>query len=412
MKILDSVKNKSFLLFKNNLKPDRPLNVWNVIIFFFLTFFLFYSYTKHFIYWDIFTFRDIHRSLGWLEGRFHWPGPDMSSGNNLPGPFFYFLLFPSLIFGSDIYGQSLLWHVIWLSSTYTVAFYFITKITVYKESTLIFFITFIAIYGKDICYPFRWAWNPSFAIMFHVLAIMNLYSYVETKKNSYLYLTGLVLALGVQVHFLVLIHAITPFIFYCLRKSKELKPILLFLFIISSPFLIYAGMDYFNFFETHTFYIGHLKELKENIFSEKWFRNIKLVFSFSYAVPIIGLLTLTLWNKWKTKKWLISKSTEELFIIISVPLLLVSLLAYKHWYTLWVPVFLMLFFTKWCDDCMSSDRINKIKFLSVFGALFVVSSLIFNNKILFDLSFQWFFKILDSNTIFLFIPMVCFFLCS
>ena len=204
-----------------------------------------------------------------MEGYFYWPGPELSGGNNLPGPFFYFLLLLPLLFGSDIYSQSLLWHIIWLSLTYAVAFYFLTKIIRYKESLLIFLFVFITAMGTAVWQSLHYAWNPSFFIMFHILSVMCLYFWKDTNKNGYLYLAGLIIALGMQVHFLLLVHTITVLLFYLFEKKKwkKSKPILLFGLTVSSPFIIYNIMSYFHIFE-HTTFVpeAHLRVLIDRIF--------------------------------------------------------------------------------------------------------------------------------------------------
>ena len=187
-----------------------------------LSFFIFYFGTKHSIYWDIYTLRDLHRAVDWLKGQVYWPGPEMSAGNNLPGPFFYFLLFPPLLFGDDIYSQSLLWRTVWLSLTYATAFYFVSKITKHRESLPVFLILFVAVTGPALLAPFAFAWNPVFAILFHILALISLYYWRETHKNLYLYLTGLIIALGTQVHFFVATHILTVLLFYCFEKNNAL----------------------------------------------------------------------------------------------------------------------------------------------------------------------------------------------
>ena len=53
------------------------------------TFLLFDFFTVNELYMDIYIQRDISRALGWLKGDFYWPGPEMSAGSNLPGPFLF-----------------------------------------------------------------------------------------------------------------------------------------------------------------------------------------------------------------------------------------------------------------------------------------------------------------------------------
>lgn len=126
---------------------------------------------------------DIFRALNWLNDAFYWPGTEMSAGGNLPGPFFCFLLFPPLQPGDNIYSQSILWLIIRLALTWTIAFYFLSKITTHKESRLAFLCAFSL--RAKIFQPLNWAWNSGFSILFHILALMNLYNWAEKQKSIY-----------------------------------------------------------------------------------------------------------------------------------------------------------------------------------------------------------------------------------
>ena len=236
------------------------------LLFFCLTFLFFYLYAKRWIYLDIFTFRDIQRALGWLEGNPYWLGAEMSGGNHLPGPFFYFLLFPPLMAGGDIYSHSVLWYLSWLTLTYTAAFYFVSKITIHKESALIFLGIFSAVVGLTIHHPLHFAWNSGFAILFHVLSTVYLYYYRQTNKNIYLYVAGLVIALGVQIHLLVFAHIITAILLYFLNNTNDKKTvtITLFLLIALSPFLSIKIAEHFHFLEVSpTSYRNYLMFFKK-----------------------------------------------------------------------------------------------------------------------------------------------------
>ena len=194
-------KESAFKILKNVYKS--LLNQGYCFIFFVIVFLIFRFQTNEYLYIDIFTQRDILRALGWLKGNFHWPGPEMSSGGNLPGPFFYFLLFPPLLFGESIYSQSLIWLVTWLSLTWTMAFCFASKFCKHKESLVIFLMFFISSIGDSLFLPTCFAWNAAFAIIFHILAIISLYYWILEKdnKNFYLYFFGIIIGLGIQIHF-------------------------------------------------------------------------------------------------------------------------------------------------------------------------------------------------------------------
>ena len=363
-----------------NQKQEAFLLSWgNSLCMFFFVFLLFYLFTKHTVHWDIYTSRDIHRALGWLNGQFYWPGPEMSGGNNLPGPFFYFLLFPPLFFGENIYSQSLLWCISWLALTYTLAFSFMGKIIKHKESLLIFLLLLMTTIGEPLMWPLGYAWNPLFALLFHILAVMSLYYWRETNKNLYLYLLGLVIALGMQVHLLVAVHIITAFLFYFFKAHrKSFLPLCLFIFLATLPVLLYSIMASFHPSETTSLSpINYLIDLKSQIFSEKWFKNISNTFSFSIIDVSYFILFLIFWKKWNTKKWPVSQSTRTLFIITAIPCLIGIVVARYHWYTYFIPIFLILLSSKCCDDLLPDNSDKKLNYLLVYGLIIVCPLLLF-----------------------------------
>ena len=358
---------------------------FQIISVFLLTFCFFYLCVEKHLPLDIFTARDILRALGWLEGSPYWPGPDMSAGNHLPGPFFYFLLFPPLLFGGSIYSHSVLWLVSWFALTYTVAFYFTTKIVEHKESRLIFFSVLIAAVGQTIFAPLQFAWNSGFSIIFHILALMNIYSWRQSNNSLYLYILGFVIAFGIQVHFLLCVHIITVLLFmmFNLKKINPLT-VCLFLFISFFPFLLYHLFEYFNFFEASSgFYIEHLRFLKKEMFGEKWIKNIKNVLNLSYIIPLGFYLLLSLWKKIIHRKWLVKKSTIDLFIMVAVPIFIAIPSARMPWYTHFIPVFLILFLTKLCDDLMPVKRNKMAGFFLIYGLLLICSLVPFKNLLFF-----------------------------
>ena len=379
----------------------------NYFLVFSLSLFFCTLYKENFFYWDIFSARDVLRASAWLGGQFHWPGPELSGGNNLPGPFFYFLLFPPLFFGDNIYSQSFLWLIIWLSLTYTVAFSFVSKITVHKESLLIFFIVFIASLNSRFVPSLEQYWNPSFAIMFHILALMGLYYWTEKNKNLYLCLTGLVIALGMQVHLLVAVHTVTALLFYIFDQTarRRIMPLFLFLLLVSFPVLLYNVMSYFQIFEaSEMHHVRQIHWLIEQIFSDEWIKNIKQAIGFYVLIPFGFCFVLTLWQKRKMKKWPITQSTKNLFVILVAPLLLAILVAGIDWYVLFVPVFLVLLLSKWLDDLMPHKSDKKMNFLLVYSLLTLICCLPpFKDYFISFFSPYSLFNIMDGHYILIFL---------
>ena len=351
---------KNFILKKIFLPFNRFQILDSIQLLAFFALLLIVFYTGRSTLLAVFSERDIARAVGWLNGSFYWPGPEMSGGNNLPGPFFYFLLFPALLMGENIYSQVILWAIIWSALIYTLTFFFIKKMISHKESLLTVLITFTLININSQNYTIML--NAEFAVLFHVLALIGLYFWRDKKNSFYLYLTGLVIALGIQAHLLTAIHILTVLLFYTIDKLKgeggEKKyTLLLFLISALSPILIYNALKSFQVFETTgRHYDEHIKTTLTSIFSENWLNNIKELISFVF--PVSFCLIYTLWRKRKTKKSPLKSSTKNLLIIVITPIPFLLLVARTHWYLLFVPIFFIILISKWLDDLMP-DKINK-----------------------------------------------------
>ena len=367
------MKLKKIILFS---KTDISQSL-NLICFFFLVFGLFYiaAYTYENLYIDVFTARDIRRALGWLNGDFYWPGPEMFSGSSLPGPFFYFLLFPPLLFGGNIYSQFLIWRIIWLALSYTAAFHFTGQICKHKESLFIFVMFLIACIGPSLFSPILFSSNPTFSVTFHILAIIALYHWKATDKNKYLYFLGLIIGLGVQVHALVPIHMLTALILFLRRKKKPWKPFLWFMVLIVLPCLPYFIFHYSYAFDTLKSAIKQSVFIKYIMFpSELWISSFYAITSFkSYLIgPTLLFVLLFLYQTGLKKIFPFSSSTINLAIIIAPPVFLFCLIGGHWWYLYSIPVILMILFTKLYDDLIPNQPDKKWNHLILCGVLFIL----------------------------------------
>ena len=399
---------------RKNLGILNPLLIKWMSLFcvFTVTFLFFFFAIKKSIYWDIFTSRDLFRAVGWLKGSPYWLGPEMSAGANLPGPVFYFLLFPALAFGNKVFSSSIFWAITWLSLTYTVAFHFLATIVKHKESLLLFLITFIAAMGPAMFQPLWFAWNPGFAIMFHVLSLMSLYYWRRTDENFYLYTAGATIALGMQVHFLISIHIVTVILFYFIKPRNPVGSLFLFLSLALLPIFLYNIMSYLYIFDTSSgSYLSYLNWLKIELFSEEWVKSILRVFNFEHMIPGIFLGALTIWKKLKTKKCPVTRSTRDLFIIMIIPMTPAILGARIFWYTFFIPIFLAILFSKWMDDFMSlisSKAVydKKLTLLFVFGLFFFCSFVLFT-QLSYPPAFNNFYSAVSlQRSVSLFTPLI------
>ena len=400
------------LISKNILKNSVILSWANILCFFCFSFFLILYAGENYLYMDIFSQRDMFRSLKWLKGDFHWSGPEMSQGGTLPGPFFYFLLFPPLLFGKNIFIQSFIYRSAWIALSWATTFHFARKILRHKESLIIFLLFFISCIGPSLFWPLTFAINPCFALIFHILALRVLYLYMETDRDKYLYFLGLIIGLGIQVHLLVLIHLLTALII-SLFKKRGLKA---FFFCISiilitclpyfimhhkkdiSDISINSVVEYFYFF-------------KEEFLSRRYVENFKYITSFKIFLvgPFLFLSFLFVRQNivfgYLKKTQFFSKPFGRLFILMGFPLLISIFHLTRSWYVYYISFLIALLFSKLCDDFMPKDKDKKLTYLVGYTVLFSFPSLILSG--FFDHTYLYSnFNFLKQKYIFVFIFMI------
>ena len=437
---------------------DLGIKWLQILCFFSLAFSIFYFQIGEHLYMDIFTQRDISRAMGWLKGQFYWHGPEMTQGNNLPGPFFYFLLFPPLLFGESPMSQSVLWLIAWLSLSWTAVFYFAGKICKRGESLLLFIMLFVSCAGESLFLPLSFAWNPAFAILFHILSLMALYYWRETRKNSYLYLLGLLIGFGIQTHFLISAHFATALLLYIFRprettrettreKARErtrekttrektaskktnqektaskktnqqkkinLAPGILFISLIALPNLPYLIMWAIGAVEVSTFSLDRLAYLKEDFFSDTWIWSMNKMtsFKFYWAGPFALALFLIAWRAagknflggsvWKSLR---IKSSALPFIVI-LPVSVTVAVAVEFWYLYFLPPFLSLLFLKFCDGRMSGNQNKNFSLLLAYGVLLAIPLLKgFNLKSLANQDFYSAFALMEKERAFIWLAL-------
>ena len=354
----------------------------NLICFFLFVFGLFYiaTYTYENIYLDFSTEFEIRKALDWLNGKFYWPGPEITYGHYpLPGPFAYFLLFPPLLFGGNIYSKLLVWRIIWLALSYTVAFHFTNKICKHKESLFIFIMFLVACIGTSLFTPIFFPFKSAFTIMFHILAVIALYTWKETGQNKYLYFSGLIIGFGVQVHPLILTHIVTAIILFVIpgKKKKSWKSFLWFIIFIFLPCLTSLSFyDLYVFeFQNSLIRLKQLNSFKYILFpSEFWFSSFHTIISFKpyLAGPVFLLALLVLYKTRLKKTFPLSPSSINLFIVMAPSSCLLSIIGGHWWYIYSIPVMSMVLVTKLYDDLMPAKPDKKLNCLILCGILFIL----------------------------------------
>ena len=196
--------------------------------------------------------------------------------------------------------------------------------------------------GQSLFLPTGFAANPTFAIIFHILAVMTLYTWKETGKNKYLYFLGLIIGFGVQVHAMMSVHTLTAFILFLMKKEKPWKPFLWFIPLIFLPCLPY--LSFYNFYtvETLTSTTKNLSIFTPILFpSRTWLISFHIITSFKpyLAGPVILLLLSLLYKIWFKKVYPLSSSSINLFIVIIPAVCIPGFAAGLPWYTYHIPHF-------------------------------------------------------------------------
>jgi len=152
----------------------------------------------------------------------HFPlvGPPTSIGNLYLGPLYFYLMAPFIgLFGFEPMGAAVF--VILLSLATIGLIYFLAKEMLKSQlaaglSALLYAVSPAAVeYG-------RWPWNPNVMPFFAILFIFSLWQVLEKRKERWIILTGVSLALILQSHYMGLA-AIPVLIVALLIKKPKLK---------------------------------------------------------------------------------------------------------------------------------------------------------------------------------------------
>lgn len=202
----------------------------------------------------VFQERDILRAQELLNGNFIFYGPELTGGGNLPGPFYYFLLSPSLLFGLESVG-AWTWMFILLSLGGVLGWYFFRS----KYNTLTAFLWLIlyslALPTILLTQVFL---NPSFSILFIVL--INIYTLKafgensQVKRNRAFILACFFVGLAIQLHYSSLPYLFSLILLQIFAKklkifSVDLKKFYLGLCVFGltlAPFLIWQFFKKFK----------------------------------------------------------------------------------------------------------------------------------------------------------------------
>lgn len=265
--------------------------------------------------------RDVMVAKGILEGNFTLLGPRASAGDFFLGPVYYYMIAPFLwLFRMDPVGPSVMVGLLGVATVFLL--YFVGK-RFFSEKAGLFAAALYAVSPLVITYSHS-SWNPNVLPFFALLTIYTTFkSVAKARSFKYLFLTGLLLGIILQLHYLALFLAITVvfYIFfaewYLYQKIPIFRTAKHYLFIILGftlgflPFLAFEARHgfpniktIFNFiltdifhptveqhFETHASFFATVGDVFFRIFA-------RLVFDFPTPdrYHLFPLLTLQLWG--------------------------------------------------------------------------------------------------------------------
>ena len=360
----------------------------------FAVFYLIFYLKKDGFYIYSLSHSEILKAMDWLSGNPFWPGPRLLFKDGaLPGPFFYFLLIPPLLF-NKAYPAIILYLTGWLSLTFTAAFYFVKKITKERLSPLLFLtLLFTSVFfRKELPYLYL---NSLFSIIFHLAAAICLFEF-RKKRDIFLILAGLFIGLGVQVHYSVLFHFVTAIALALtddriLRNQFPWRHFAAFLsvfFILQFPYffaLLTAGEGLGQFIYIVNYEYEHINELMINFLSSplksfgQIFRSLDLHGRESLVRALIMLLMGILGCAYKKaaskKAHLPDEAAFDLFFIFFCPILLAFPFMSADQNSFFLFLFFLIFFVKAIDNFWPEKNWAKRAAFLFFGSVLTLNLL-------------------------------------
>ena len=361
------------------------------IIYFLSIFFAFYlifylgkdSFNVHSI-----SHINILKALDWLNGNPDWLGPHIPhSIGNLPGPFFYFLIIPPLLLNNP-YTSLILYLIGWLSLTFTVAFYFVKKITKDSLSPFLFLILILTSYffRETLLYI---QLNNLFSILFHLILMIYLTQWRKEKKDLYLILTGLFMGLGVQVHHSILFHFITIIVFLITyekiaEKQFEWKYFTAFISVFLLPQIPYLSVLFSNDSELYirNYEYEHINWLINNFLSNPLnsLQEIFLSLDIYNKESLIRMLAISLLGLmgyfYKTinrEEYSVDDSMLSLLIITINPILLTFPFINSWFNSFFLFLFVLIIFVKWNDNFWPKKEVIKYSMFLTFSFILIIN---------------------------------------
>lgn len=182
--------------------------------------------------------RDVLVAKGILHGQFTLLGPRSSAGDFYMGPFYYYLITPFLLlFNYDPVGPAVM---VALIGTATVLLIYLVGKKFFGFAAGIFASALYAVSPLVLAYSHS-SWNPDILPFFALLFIYTIYIAVKKSKSwKYFFLSGFLLGICLQLHYLSLFLAATIMVYLFLVDLFKHKKIKIFI-LLKNYFLIFSG---------------------------------------------------------------------------------------------------------------------------------------------------------------------------
>ena len=187
----------------------------------FLAFFIAFYIKKDQIDVRNLSYYQLKTAMNLINGDLFWPGPEAPwLRHYFPGPLMSFLLAPPLLLSSTPYSSSLIWMIVWLSMTYSIAVIFIKSIC--KDSSSAFFLFLLLLTSPFLSSTIlHLEWNRVFSLLFHLLLLIFTYRWKQSENEVYLPFIGLTMGLGLQLDYSILFHLITLTMFFITDEKVQ-----------------------------------------------------------------------------------------------------------------------------------------------------------------------------------------------
>ena len=360
--------------FKVFLKKEKIVNIGIFLTSFLLFFTALYS-KKEIINISVISHDQMTTAMEWLKGNFLWLGPEAPyAKQHLPGPLMYFLLFPPLLISKTPYASSIVWLIAWISMTFATTLVFIKTICKNTLSPLLFLL-FIFNSPFLFHYLLEDLWQNIFSIFFHLLVLISFYNWKKRNQDAYLCLLGIVMGLGVQIHYSILLHLITLAAFL-LTDERLHHPLELLNNMKSNKTIKYKPFPWKYFLAFLIFFLlpqvpygialmnGNLHELRLNIrhiitpnFSLNplnplnSLKRLKNIFEFMDLKLLISLLPLStiiyLYKFFRKERIYNDEALLTLFLAVTCPILIAIMFLNSM---LFLGLFSIILIIKWHDS--------------------------------------------------------------